>query len=180
MQVITGKYRARKLKSPDSARPTLQRIKISLFSMLNFFDFDGARVLDLFAGSGALGIECLSRGANHATMVDQDKGAVKCITDNLKNIDKKDYTVLNLDHTSALKKLRGAEPFDIVFLDPPYAGNLIISCIEVMDRYCLIKSGSLVVIETDKEKDLNLNLTGFNILKDKTSGPARIIILQKN
>ena len=180
MQVITGKYRARKLKSPSSARPTLQRIKISLFSMLIFFDFDGARVLDLFAGSGALGIECLSRGADHATMVDQDKGAVKCITENLKNIDKKDYTVLNLDHISALKKLRDKEPFDIVFLDPPYAGNLIISCIEVMDRYCLIKSGSLVVIETDKEKDLNLNLTGFNILKDKTSGPARIIILQKN
>ena len=180
MQVITGKYRARKLKSPDSARPTLQRIKISLFSMLNFFDFENAIVLDLFAGSGALGIECLSRGASHATMVDQDKGAVKCIQDNLKNIDKKDYQVLNLDHMSALKKLRGTTAFDIVFLDPPYAGNLVISCIEIMDRYNLLNDGAIIVIETEKEKDLSLDLEGFSVIKDKTSGPARIIILQKD
>lgn len=180
MQVITGKYRARKLKSPDSARPTLQRIKISLFSMLNGYSFDGARVLDLFAGSGALGIECLSRGAKNAVLVDQDKGAVKCIYDNLRNIEKKDYEVLNCDHTTALKMLRGKEPFDFVFLDPPYAGNLIISVIEVMDRYNLIKSGSVIVIETDKDKELNLDLSGFSTIKDRISGPARIVVLEKD
>lgn len=180
MQVITGKYRARKLKSPSSARPTLQRIKISLFSMLNDYTMEEVRVLDLFAGSGALGIECLSRGAQYATFVDQDKGAVKCIQENLRNIDEKYYNILNLDYMSALKTLRGAQPFNFVFLDPPYAGNLLISVVEILDRYNLIKNGSVIVLETDKEKELHIDINGFSVVKDRTAGPARIVILEKN
>lgn len=178
MQVITGKYRGRKLKSPDSARPTLQRVKISLFSMLNGYEFEGARVLDLFAGSGALGIETLSRGASFVTFVDQDKGANKCISENLRNIDKTYYTLLNQDYLSALKSLRGEKPFNFVFLDPPYASGAAVSAAEIMDRYNLIADNGVVVVETESGGH-EITIKGFNLVKDRSYGTARILIFEK-
>lgn len=179
MQVITGKYRARKLKSPDSARPTLQRIKVSLFSMLQPYIFDGCRVLDLFAGSGALGIECISRGASFCAFVDQDKKACKCISDNLKNIESKYFKIMNLDYYAALKMLGGQEKFDIIFLDPPYADNTAISAAMVIDRYDLLSDDGIIVIETDSDKTISIDSPSFTIVKDKVYGLTRIIILQK-
>ena len=84
MQVISGKYRARKLASPDSARPTLQRIKISTFSLIQEFVRENIDVVDLFAGSGALGLECLSRGAKYVDFVELDKKACECIKQNMR------------------------------------------------------------------------------------------------
>lgn len=178
MQVITGKYRGRHLKSPDSARPTLQRVKISLFSMLGEYITSGQRVLDLFAGSGALGIEMLSRDAEFTVFVDQDKKATKCIQDNLRSIDKKYFKIINTDHLSAMRLLRGEKPFDIIFLDPPYASGAAVSCVEILDRYNLISDNGVVVIETQtggNEPAIN----GFELKKDRSYGTARIFIFEK-
>ena len=178
MQVITGKYRGRHLKSPDSARPTLQRVKISLFSMLGEYITSEQRVLDLFAGSGALGIEMLSREAGFVVFVDQDKKATKCILDNLRNIDKKQYKIINADHLSAMKMLRGEKPFDVVFLDPPYASNAAVSCVEILDRYDLIADNGVVVIETETGGAVP-TIKGFELKKDRSYGTARIFIFEK-
>lgn len=178
MQVITGKYRGRKLKSPDSARPTLQRVKISLFSMLNGYEFENSRVLDLFAGSGALGIETLSRGARFVTFVDQDRGANKCIQENLRNIDKSYFRIINSDYLSALKSLRGGKPFNFVFLDPPYASGAAVSAAEILDRYDLIAENGVIVIETENE-EREITIKGFNLIKDRSYGTARILIFEK-
>lgn len=180
MQVITGKYRSRRLKSPDSARPTLQRVKVSLFSLLNPYLYEGCMVLDLFAGSGALGIECLSRGAKKTIFVDSDKGAIKAIKDNLHDVDKSLFEIVELDYLSALKKLKDGKPFDIIFIDPPYKSQVLYSSIDIIDRYNLLKKDGVIVVET--ETDLNVDLTNnsFNIVKDKTYGTARITILSKS
>lgn len=180
MQIITGKYRGRRLKSPSSARPTLQRVKTSLFSMLNPYIFEGCRVLDLFAGSGALGFEVLSRGASKTIFVDADRGAVKTIKENLKGVDPRLYEIKETDYLSCLKTLRGGEAFDIIFIDPPYADKSLYSAIDIIDRYNLLSEEGVIVVETDAELNLDLTHNSFDLVKDKTYGTARLTFLEKN
>ena len=179
MQIITGKYRGRKLRSPESARPTLQRVKTSLFSMLNPYIFDGCRVLDLFAGSGALGFEVLSRGAEHVVFVDGDRGAVKVIKENLHGVDPKLYTVLNEDYLSALRSLKDSSKFDIIFIDPPYESKALYSAIDIIDRYNLLNDGGVIVVETDAAHKMDLTHNAYSIEKDRTYGTARLTFLVK-
>ena len=178
MQIITGKFRGRKLKSPDSARPTLQRVKTSLFSMLNPYIFEGCRVLDLFAGSGALGFEVLSRGAGYTIFVDENKQAVKTIKDNLHGVDPRLYSVLQLDYLSALRGLKGEKPFDIIFIDPPYKNNALYSAIDIIDRYNLLSEEGVIVVETETSLNMDLTHNSFNVVKDKTYGTARLTFLE--
>ena len=180
MQIITGKFRGRKLKSPDSARPTLQRVKTSLFSMLNPYIFDGCHVLDLFAGSGALGFEVLSRGAGRTVFVDENKGAVKVIKDNLHGVDPKLYEVMNTDYLSALKKLQSGHKFDIIFIDPPYLRKVLYSAIDIIARYNLLADDGVIVVETDTALKINLTDNAYKIEKDKTYGTARLTFLVKD
>jgi len=180
MQIITGKYRGRKLKSPESARPTLQRVKTSLFSMLNPYIFEGCRVLDLFAGSGALGFEVLSRGANFTIFVDEDRSAVKTIKENLRGVDTALYTVIQSDYLSALRALKGVTPFDIIFIDPPYASKALYSAIDIIDRYDLLAGNGVIVVETDTSLNIDLTHNSYKIEKDKTYGTARLTFLVKD
>ena len=119
MRVITGKARGVQLKTPDGmlTRPTTDRFKEALFSIINF-DIPGANVLDLFGGTGQLGIEALSRGAKSATFVDAREDACKLIKENLRRTKlEADAKVLRSDYLDYLKRCR--DPFDIIFLDPP-------------------------------------------------------------
>ena len=121
MQIITGKYRARKLVAVDAktTRPTLARVKESTFNLIQG-RIDGAVVLDLFAGSGAFGAECISRGAKKVVFVDKERKAVETIKVNTRNMTE-DFEILNTDYLSALKLLAGKNlKFDLVYLDPPY------------------------------------------------------------
>ena len=167
MQIITGKYRGRRLKSPESARPTLQRVKTSLFSMLNPYIFDGCKVLDLFAGSGALGFETLSRGAAKTIFVDQDRGAVRTIKENLKGVDPKLYSIMEMDYLSALKSLRG-EKFDIIFMDPPYNKELEKEVLQFLSTSSLLKPDTKIIVEASTETSFDyVEEMGFEITKYK-------------
>ena len=177
MQIITGKFRGRRLKSPDSARPTLQRVKTSLFSMLNPYIFEDCKVLDLFAGSGALGFEVLSRGASKTVFVDQNKGAVRTIKDNLHGVDPKLYRIIESDYLSALKMLRG-EKFDIIFIDPPYDNNALYSAIDIISRYDMLTSDGVIVVETETSLKRDFSNNNFDVVKDKTYGTARLTFLE--
>lgn len=179
MQVISGKYRGRKLVSPDSARPTLQRIKISTFSLIQEFVRPEIEVLDLFAGSGALGLECISRDAKFVQFVEQDKLAVQCINKNLRDLDRSLFGVLNMGYLDALKKLRGGRQFDVVFIDPPYESGFYAPSVEIIARYDLIKSGGIIVLEMNKGMNFKFDESKFEIYKERSYGITKILILKR-
>lgn len=122
MRIIAGKAKGRSLKVPkDVSRPTTDRVRESVFGQLSEF-LPEARVLDLFAGSGGLGLEALSRGANSCVFVDQHRGACRVIEQNLQKTDLKNGRVIAQDVISFLKSEQ--EPYDLIFADPPYADGL--------------------------------------------------------
>lgn len=178
MQVITGKFRGRKLISPDSARPTLQRVKISLFSIIREH-IAGATVLDLFAGSGALGIECISEDALCAYFVEKDKKACNALLQNLKGVDSSLYTILNTDYASALLNFAKKKvQFDIIFIDPPYHENFMVPAVEMIKRFNLLASGGIIVCESDNKLLLQKLEKSCIIETVRSYGTAHIAVLK--
>ena len=147
MRVITGSARGRRLKELEGmeTRPTTDRVKEGLFNVLQF-DIEGRRVLDLFAGTGQLGIECLSRGAASAVFVDKRPDAVKLIRENLKLCDLTDRArVVAGDSMEFLKSVR--EKFDLVLLDPPYQAELLEAAIAHIARHDLLTPHGMMAAE---------------------------------
>ena len=154
MRVITGSARGRRLKELEGmeTRPTTDRVKEGLFNILQF-DIEGRRVLDLFAGTGQLGIECLSRGAASAVFVDRRADAVKLIKENLKITELTDRArVVSGDSMEYLKSIR--EKFDIVLLDPPYAAGLLEGAIAHLARFDILAPHGIIVAEHPAEMAL--------------------------
>ena len=181
MRIITGKAKGTKLFTLDGldTRPTSERSKEAIFSMLQF-DIDGRVVLDLFAGSGQMGLEALSRGAARAYLVDRGKGAYDVIK---KNIEKSRLSegcvALCEDSLSFLRKQSGAEKFDIVFLDPPYATNLIVEALDLLFAKNLIKETSYIVCESDRFDIFSEeNSNRYEIIKTMKHGIAHISVLK--
>lgn len=147
MRVITGTARGRRLGELEGmeTRPTTDRVKEGMFNALQF-DIEGRRVLDLFAGTGQLGIECLSRGAAGAVFVDRRPDAVKLIRDNLKVTELSGRAqVVAGDSMEYLRALR--EPFDIILLDPPYEAGLLEPVLAHIARYDLLRPHGMIVAE---------------------------------
>ncbi len=181
MRIITGKARGVKLLTLDGldTRPTSERSKEAIFSMLQF-EIQGKTVLDLFAGSGQMGLEALSRGASRVYLVDRGRGAYEIIK---KNIEKSRLSegcvALCEDSLSFLKKQSGAEKFDIVFLDPPYATNLINEAIDLLFEKSLIKETSYIVCESDRFDILSEeNSNRFEVIKTMKHGIAHVSVLK--
>lgn len=155
MRIITGSARGTKLMTLDGediTRPTAERVKEALFSMIQF-DLEGRRVLDLFAGSGQLGLEALSRGAATATFADVSREACEIVKKNAQKTKLYDKTrVLNTDYKSVIRGCQGREKFDIVFLDPPYAGDMVEDALARLLRADILAEGAIVVCESDREK----------------------------
>lgn len=158
MRVISGTARGTKLESIDdiNTRPTLDRVKESLFNMIQN-RIDGSMVLDLFAGSGAIGIEFISRGCQKVYFCDKSKQAVKMIEKNLtrtKFLDKSE--IFNEDYINVLTKLSNKKiKFDFVYIDPPYKNNLAADSIAKILTLDLLKKDGSIIVETDeKERDL--------------------------
>ncbi len=146
MRVITGSARGRVLKTlqGDDVRPTTDRVKEAMFSIIQF-ELEGRRVLDLFAGSGQLGIEALSRGAASATFVDMSKEAIMTVKDNLNHTKLgENARVVQTDALSFLKL--GSDVFDIVFVDPPYASDLVEKALKLLSER--VSAGGIVMCET--------------------------------
>ncbi len=159
MRVIAGRYGGRRLTAPPGAatRPTSDRVREALFSILGA-RVEGARVLDLFAGSGALGIEALSRGAAEATFVDRAPAAIRALRANLEALGI-DAEVVRADALAALRAARAAaRQYDLVFLDPPYrhAARLAPALTEAIDG--LVAPGGSVVSESDRRVPMALDL----------------------
>lgn len=149
MRIVAGRYRGRKLTPPsdDSVRPTTDRIKETVFNILQW-DVEGARVLDLFAGSGALGIECLSRGAAEVVFADKSPASVALIRQNLKGIDG-NYSVLTADFMGVLRS--GEDKFDLIFIDPPYKSGLGELAVDAAFDLGRVAEGGTVVYEHSSE-----------------------------
>lgn len=170
MRVIAGTARRLLLKTPKGleTRPTSDQIKETLFNILMPYLYE-ANFLDLYSGSGGIGIEALSRGSSHATFVENSKEAIKCIKDNLLNTHFTDNsTVLPMDVFSALNQLEGREYFDIVFMDPPYNHDYERLVLERLRGSSLINEDSLIVIEASINTDFDyLDDLGYEIIKIK-------------
>ena len=173
MHIISGKYRGKKLKGfeVDGTRPTMDRVKESLFGMIQSYVGD-SRVLDLFAGSGALGLEAISNGAREAYLVDNNIEAIKVIRDNIKNMDD-DIKVIKSDYKKFLKETN--EKFDIIFLYPPYRKGLMGKALRVIEERDLLNEGGLVVCEYEYD-DFETNL---DLFKEKSYGFKKIKIFKR-
>ncbi len=172
MRVIAGKARRLLLKTIDGldTRPTTDRIKETLFNMLQN-DIPGCRFLDLFAGSGGIGIEALSRGAEAAVFVESSRKAASCIQENLKTTQLEDQaSVMVCDVLTALSRMEGKqEPFDIVFMDPPYNQELELQVLSYLKNSSLIRPDSRIIVEASLETDPEAGTEeGFQLERIKT------------
>ena len=179
MRVITGKARGIQLKTPDGmqTRPTADRVKEALFSIIQF-DIPGAKVLDLFGGTGQLGIEALSRGASAAVFVDAREDACKLIRENLKRTKlEADAKVVRSDYLDYLNRCR--EQYNIIFLDPPYAEVFLENAIKRITEIDILQSDGIIVTERPLGKELPWEFEGFSRSKDYKYGKVLLTIYRK-
>ena len=179
MRVITGKARGVQLKTPEGmmTRPTSDRVKEALFSIINF-DVPGARVLDLFGGTGQLGIEALSRGADSAVFVDAREDACKLIRENLKRTKLEGQgRVVRSDYLDYLDHCR--EKFHIVFLDPPYAEVFLENSLKRITEIDILESGGIIITERPLGKELPFMIDGYTRSKDYKYGKTLLTLYRK-
>lgn len=184
MRVIAGKYGSRKLKSlkGSNTRPTTDKIKEGIFNMLGGY-FTSNLCLDFYGGSGALAIEAVSRGVDHAVIIEQHRPAVKVIEENITMTKETDrFTLLIGDNRQALKQFKNehnSAKFDLVFLDPPYAKQRLISDIEWLESQGYLDQNAIIICESDKELQLPDLISDFKKSKEKSYGVSRIMIYER-
>lgn len=179
MRVITGKARGVQLKTPEGmeTRPTTDRVKEALFSIINF-DIPGASVLDLFGGTGQLGIEALSRGAKSAVFVDAREESCRLIRENLKRTRlEQDAKVVRSDYLAYLGRTK--EQFDIILLDPPYAEVFLENALKRITEIDILHSGGIIVAERPLGKELAWEFEGFERSRDYKYGKILLTIYRK-
>ena len=180
MRVISGKARGISLKTPDgmATRPTADRVKEAMFSIIHF-DLPGAKVLDLFGGTGQLGIEALSRGAAEAVFVDAAEKSCALIRENLKRCKMEaEGKVIRADYMDYLSRSR--ESFDIILLDPPYAEVFLENAIKKISEIDILKSGGIIVAERPVGKEIPGEFPGFTRSKDYKYGTVLLTLYRKD
>jgi 16S rRNA (guanine966-N2)-methyltransferase len=180
MRIISGKWRSRPIIAPkgDTTRPTADRTRETLFSMLvsRLGSFEDLSALDLFAGSGALGLEALSRGASSCTFVEQDQPAIDALE---KNIAKLDASPLcNIKRGSVLSLGAAIKPFDIVLMDPPYGTGAGAVALDKLGRSGWFSSGTWISIETGLKEVIDVR--GFTVDTIRNVGKAQLVLLRVN
>lgn len=171
MRVITGTARGRKLATPanNDIRPTTDNVKESIFNIIQF-DIEGRRVLDLFAGTGQLGIECLSRGAESAVFVDQSREAVKLVRDNLKTCNL-NGTVIQMDSLSFLKS---CGKFDLIFIDPPYDSPVYDEVLKTINLVDILSDGGIIICETARDRQLPVLQPPYRLAREYIYGKVKL------
>ena len=177
MRVISGQKRGKKLEAlvGETVRPTTDKVKESVFNVIQF-EIMGARFLDLFAGSGQIGVEALSRGAQLATFVDENKASINVVKKNLFATNfEKNAKVINMDSILFLKK--SSEIFDIAFLDPPYMSSLLDNSIFLIPK--VMSQNGIVICEHHIEKILPDNFAGFTLSKIYKYGKIALSVYRR-
>jgi 16S rRNA (guanine(966)-N(2))-methyltransferase RsmD len=185
MRVIGGSARGRQLASFSGRdiRPTPDRVREALFSILysKHGPLTGCTVLDLFAGSGALGIEALSRGARHAWFVDRSPQAIATIRQNLKRCRMADHaTVITVDLRGALPELTAAGPFDVVLADPPYGGENTQWLLEAIGQQGLLAKGGLLCLETALDDAIPEQTAALQLVDRRCYGSTKLHFFQSS
>ena len=178
MRIIAGEWRGRKLVAPEGrqTRPTADRTRETLFSMLasRLGSFEGLRVADLYAGSGALGFEALSRGANHATFIETDRAALKAIEANSKALDAAGRIAVRAMSAATLP---AGQQFDLVFADPPYEPASGTAVVKAVAKASWLAPGGWMAVETHRG-DAIVPPDGWDVDAERDVGRARITILR--
>ncbi len=177
MRIIAGEFASRKLLTREGmeTRPTLDKVKEAVFSSLGTY-FDGGTVLDLYAGSGAIGLEALSRGMRKAIFVDSSRDAIRVIKENVNALKVNDRCrILNMKAQAALEILQEEDiTADLIYLDPPYAKQRMNDILAFLDSSDIIKHGSLILLESSKDDSFEADLNRIYKYKEKVYGITRI------
>lgn len=177
LRIITGTAKGKKLKTleGEATRPTSERIKEAIFSAIQF-DIEDRRVLDLFAGSGQMGLEALSRGAGSVMFIDSAREAIDIVKENARAVgffDKSKYLVS--DYRNYIRKASGRDKFDLVFIDPPYAMQCCAEAAKKLAESGMLAGGAIVVLESGEEEiDLSA-LTSFEVMKSTHYGKKSFV-----
>ena len=179
MRVITGTARGRRLKELEGmeTRPTTGKVKESLFSIIQF-DIEGRRVLDLFAGTGQLGIEALSRGARQCVFIDQHNDAVKLIRENLQVCGLTDSAIVRSG--DAMAYLKSGEKFDLIFLDPPYASGLLVKALEDIAAFDICREHGIIVAESAVETELPALAPPYALYRQYRYGKIKLSVYHRS
>jgi RNA methyltransferase, RsmD family len=179
MRIITGTARGIRLETleGETTRPTIERVKEAVFSMIQF-DIEDRRVLDLFAGSGQLGLEALSRGALKAVFVDNDREASEIVKRNAQKTKLYEKcTVLNTDYQQYIRNSKGKEKFDLIFLDPPYQTDMLDKALNRIVECDILHDNGMIVCESDRIEPLSAE--GMELVKHAKYGKVYVTILLK-
>ncbi len=174
MRIISGKYKGKKLNgfNIEGTRPTMDRVKESLFGMIQTYIPDSI-VLDLFAGSGALGLEAVSNGAKECYLIDNNIEAIKTIKENSQNFEEQ-LNIIHIDYKKFLKTTN--KKFDIIFLDPPYKEKQLDTSLRIIEERGLLNENGIVICEYE----IGEPHTNLELIKEKSYGPKKIKIYKNN
>lgn len=174
MRIISGKYKGKKLNgfNIEGTRPTMDRVKESLFGMIQTYIPDSI-VLDLFAGSGALGLEAVSNGAKECYLIDNNVEAIKTIKENSQNFEEQ-LNIIHIDYKKFLKTTN--KKFDIIFLDPPYKEKQLDTSLRIIEERGLLNKNGIVICEYE----IGEPHTNLELIKEKSYGPKKIKIYKNN
>jgi 16S rRNA (guanine966-N2)-methyltransferase len=179
VRIISGEWKRRQLRAPegDATRPTADRVRETLFSMLvsRLGDFEGLKVADLFAGSGALGLEALSRGAASCLFVEQDAAAIRALRTNIAAVRAADRC--DVRAASVLSLGSAKDPLDLILLDPPYNTNAGSVALDKLGRLGWIGPATWISLETAANEDVKIK--GLNVESDRVVGKARLWLLRQ-
>lgn len=181
MRIVAGKYRSRLLQAPkgDQTRPTLDKVKEAIFSRIGPY-FEGGAVLDLFAGSGSMGLEALSRGMEQGLFVDCNYMAVSAIKSNIAALQVEQCEVWKCDCFTALKRCKEAnKKFDFVYLDPPYKKQQLHKIMQQLDELDLLHEKAWVILETSKEDEFDECYHALRKDKETVYGISKVSYYRK-
>ncbi len=179
VRIIAGRYRGRRLQFPAAPglRPTGDRLRETLFSWLQT-ELPGARCLDLFAGSGALGFEAASRGASEVVMVEANAGVASALQANISKLAANEIRLVRGDALAYLNQQ--SQPFDVIFLDPPFHGDWLDKVLALIASRQLVKPGGWIYIENEREAGAPTLPAGWSWYREKTAGQVRYALAQRN
>lgn len=182
MRITSGKFKSRAIRAPKGIRPTLDNVRKSVFDILGS-EVNGANVLDLFAGSGALGLEAISRGAGSCVFVDNNKHSINVIKENLEAlglIDNEEIDVIFADVLKAISKFsKGESKFYLIFLDPPYYKSLVKKTLFLLDSYDILTKSGSVIAEHSKHDEVPTSVGKLKLYRSARYGDTCISFYRK-